>query len=97
MTSFPKPLKFLRPHLAKLKETFASLKEGDNKKLLADIISLLTMTDAPVEDVMPESLKYRLVGSGEDIGTWGHEVRSARKPARSLPVLLDSRRIFFPL
>ena len=97
MTSGPKPLKLLVPHLAKLKETVASLKEGDNKKRLADIISLLTMTDAPVEDGMPESLKYRLVGSGEDLGTWGHEVRRARKPARSLPVLLDSRRIFLPL
>lgn len=73
MTSVPKPLKFLRPHLQTLKETFAKLAEGDNKRLLADIISLLAMTDAPVENVMPESLKYRLVGSDEDIGTWGHE------------------------
>lgn len=74
MTSVPKPLKFLRPHLQTLKETFSNLAEGENKKLLADIISLLAMTDAPVENVMPESLKYRLLGSGEDIGTWGHEV-----------------------
>jgi 26S proteasome regulatory subunit N1 len=74
MTSVPKPLKFLRPHLKTLKETYAKLVEGDNRKLLADIISLLAMTDAPVENVMPESLKYRLVGSDEDIGTWGHEV-----------------------
>mmetsp|Transcript_28416 Transcript_28416/g.45503 ORF Transcript_28416/g.45503 Transcript_28416/m.45503 type:complete len:952 (+) Transcript_28416:188-3043(+) len=73
MTSVPKPLKFLRPHLKTLKETYAKLVEGDNRKLLADIISLLAMTDAPVENVMPESLKYRLVGSDEDIGTWGHE------------------------
>ena len=74
MTSVPKPLKFLRPHLQTLKDTYAKLAEGDNKKLLADIISLLAMTDAPVDNVMPESLKYRLVGSDEDIGTWGHEV-----------------------
>eukprot|EP00740_Mantoniella_antarctica_P001514 CAMPEP_0181360948 /NCGR_PEP_ID=MMETSP1106-20121128/6991_1 /TAXON_ID=81844 /ORGANISM="Mantoniella antarctica, Strain SL-175" /LENGTH=951 /DNA_ID=CAMNT_0023474361 /DNA_START=174 /DNA_END=3029 /DNA_ORIENTATION=- len=73
MTSVPKPLKFLRPHLKTLKETYDKLVEGDNRKLLADIISLLAMTDAPVENVMPESLKYRLVGSDEDIGTWGHE------------------------
>lgn len=73
MTSVPKPLKFLRPHLQTLKDTYAKLAEGDNKKLLADIISLLAMTDAPVDNVMPESLKYRLVGSDEDIGTWGHE------------------------
>lgn len=77
MTSVPKPLKFLRPHLPTLKQTFAKLAEGDNKRLLADIISLLAMTDAPVENVMPESLKYRLVGSDEDIGTWGHEAGPA--------------------
>ena len=75
MTSVPKPLKFLRPHLQTLKDTFAKMKKPEeNKKLLADIISLLAMTDAPVENVMPESLKYRLLGSDEDIGTWGHEV-----------------------
>jgi 26S proteasome regulatory subunit N1 len=55
-------------------------KPAENKKLLADIISLLAMTDAPVENVMPESLKYRLLGSGEDIGTWGHEVRNDAEP-----------------
>jgi 26S proteasome regulatory subunit N1 len=38
------------------------------------------MTDAPVENVMPESLKYRLLGSGEDIGTWGHEVSNDAEP-----------------
>ena len=74
MTSVPKPLKFLRPHLQTLKDTYAKLKPGENKKLLADIISLLAMTDAPIHDAMPESLKYRLLGSNEDIDTWGHEV-----------------------
>mmetsp|Transcript_21359 Transcript_21359/g.53017 ORF Transcript_21359/g.53017 Transcript_21359/m.53017 type:complete len:946 (-) Transcript_21359:182-3019(-) len=75
MTSVPKPLKFLRPHLQTLKDSYDSGKiaEGENKMLLADIISLLAMTNAPVEGVLPESLKYRLVGSNEDIGTWGHE------------------------
>ncbi len=81
MTSVPKPLKFLRPHLQTLKDTFAKMKKpAENKKLLADIISLLAMTDAPVENVMPESLKYRLLGSGEDIGTWGHEVCNDANP-----------------
>ena len=60
MTSVPKPLKFLRPHLQTLKDTYAKLKPGENKKLLADIISLLAMTDAPIDDAMPESLKYRM-------------------------------------
>lgn len=85
MTSVPKPLKFLRPHLQTLKDTFAKMKKpAENKKLLADIISLLAMTDAPVENVMPESLKYRLLGSGEDIGTWGHEVSKDANPNPSL-------------
>ena len=47
------------------------MKKPAEKKLLADIISLLAMTDAPVENVMPESLAlpvglrrgYRNLGS----------------------------------
>ena len=67
-------------------------KPAENKKLLADIISLLAMTDAPVENVMPESLKYRLLGSGEDIGTWGHEV--SNEGTRILPLKPDLARRF---
>ena len=73
MTSVPKPLKFLRPHLQTLKEVFDKFKQGENKLLLADIISLLSMTNAPVAGEIPESLKYRLLGSKEGIGNWGHE------------------------
>lgn len=73
MTSVPKPLKFLRPHLQTLKDVYEKFKPGENKLLLADIISLLSMTNAPVEGEIPESLKYRLLGSKEDIGNWGHE------------------------
>ena len=89
MTSVPKPLKFLRPHLQTLKETFDKLAEGENKKLLADIISLLAMTNGPLEGVMPESLKFRLVGSQEDVGTWGHEVRGARTTTSLFSLHLD--------
>jgi len=73
MTSVPKPLKFLRPHLQTLKELFDKFKPGENKLLLADIISLLSMTNAPVPGEVPESLKYRLLGSKADLGNWGHE------------------------
>ena len=73
MTSVPKPLKFLRPHLQTLKDVYEKLKAGENKLLLADIISLLSMTNASVAGEIPESLKYRLLGSKEDIGNWGHE------------------------
>jgi len=60
MTSVPKPLKFLRPHLQTLKDVYEKLKAGENKLLLADIISLLSMTNVPVAGEIPESLKYRL-------------------------------------
>jgi 26S proteasome regulatory subunit N1 len=45
MTSVPKPLKFLRPHYSHLKETYASWpKTDENKWELADILSVLAMT-----------------------------------------------------
>ena len=79
MTSVPKPLKFLRPCYDTLKETHAACAEGDNKRLLADIVSLLAMTRSNEADVMPESLRYRLLGSKEEIGSFGHEARRAAR------------------
>eukprot|EP00241_Pyramimonas_parkeae_P004255 CAMPEP_0114250514 /NCGR_PEP_ID=MMETSP0058-20121206/14741_1 /TAXON_ID=36894 /ORGANISM="Pyramimonas parkeae, CCMP726" /LENGTH=908 /DNA_ID=CAMNT_0001364181 /DNA_START=49 /DNA_END=2775 /DNA_ORIENTATION=- len=73
MTSVPKPLKFLRPHYDGLKEVFGRWPSGANKTLLADVISLLAMTMSKPSDETPESLKYRLLGSAEEIGSWGHE------------------------
>jgi len=83
MTSVPKPLKFLRPAYDTLKATFEACAEGDNKRLLADIVSLLAMTRSNEPDVMPESLRFRLLGSKEEIGSFGHEVRPAN--ARAVP------------
>lgn len=80
MTSVPKPLKFLRPHYAGLTETYEKCTHAENKKLLADILSLLAMTRQHVAGEVPESLKYRLLGSSEEIGTWGHEVRAMQQP-----------------
>jgi len=77
MTSVPKPLKFLRPKYDTLKATFETCAEGENKRLFADIISLLAMTRPAEKDAMPESLRYRLLGSAEDIGSFGHEARPA--------------------
>ncbi|EPS68329.1 hypothetical protein M569_06441, partial [Genlisea aurea] len=71
MTSVPKPLKFLRPHYATLKEQYEKIVDVDLKKLLADILSVLALTMSPEGE--RESLKYRLLGSGDDIGSWGHE------------------------
>jgi len=76
MTSVPKPLKFLRPHYEALKAVHSACGEGENKRLLADIVSLLAMTRPAEPGVMPESLRYRLLGSSEEeIGCWGHEAR----------------------
>ncbi|XP_076907209.1 26S proteasome non-ATPase regulatory subunit 2 homolog A-like [Bidens hawaiensis] len=71
MTSVPKPLKFLRPHYATLKSYYQTMPDSDVKKLLADILSVLALTMSAEGD--RESLKYRLLGSEGDIGSWGHE------------------------
>jgi 26S proteasome regulatory subunit N1 len=53
MTSVPKPLKFLRPHYDTLMKVYDGMAEGasglagDNRKVLADIMSVLAMTMAP--------------------------------------------------
>ncbi|KMZ67453.1 26S proteasome regulatory subunit N1 [Zostera marina] len=71
MTSVPKPLKFLRPHYGTLKEYFGKMSESVLRKYLADILSVLAMTMSAEGE--RESLKYRLLGSEGDIGSWGHE------------------------
>ncbi|XP_033638428.1 26S proteasome non-ATPase regulatory subunit 2-like [Asterias rubens] len=69
MTSVPKPLKFLRKHYGTIKEVYEKMKRTENKTFCADIISVLGMTMSDNRDC----LNYRLLGSKEDIGTWGHE------------------------
>lgn len=71
MTSVPKPLKFLRSHYGELKATFAGIAAGTNSQSLADILSVLAMT-AGAEGGR-ESLQFRLKGSSEAVGSWGHE------------------------
>ncbi|KAL4620465.1 hypothetical protein ACB092_06G156000 [Castanea dentata] len=71
MTSVPKPLKFLRPHYGTLKAFYETMGGSDLKKYLADILSVLALTMSAEGE--RESLKYRLEGSGGDIGSWGHE------------------------
>ncbi|OAY34004.1 hypothetical protein MANES_13G142400v8 [Manihot esculenta] len=71
MTSVPKPLKFLRPHYETLKSYYATMLDSDLKKHLADILSVLALTMSAEGE--RESLKYRLLGSEGDIGSWGHE------------------------
>nr|XP_023901397.1 26S proteasome non-ATPase regulatory subunit 2 homolog A [Quercus suber]POE49616.1 26s proteasome non-atpase regulatory subunit 2 like a [Quercus suber] len=71
MTSVPKPLKFLRPHYGTLKAFYETMGNSELKKYLADILSVLALTMSAEGE--RESLKYRLEGSGGDIGSWGHE------------------------
>lgn len=71
MTSVPKPLKFLRPHYGILKAYYETMPESELKKYLADILSVLALTMSAEGE--RESLKYRLLGSEGDIGSWGHE------------------------
>jgi len=71
MTSVPKPLKFLGPHYEKLKTYFDSQPASQNKSLLSDILAVLGMTFG--KEGEGETLKYKLQGSLEDIGSWGHE------------------------
>ncbi|XP_038998543.1 26S proteasome non-ATPase regulatory subunit 2 homolog A-like [Hibiscus syriacus] len=71
MTSVPKPLKFLRPHYETLKSFYETMPNSDLKKYLADILSVLALTMSAEGE--RESLKYRLLGSEGDIGSWGHE------------------------
>ena len=44
MTAVPKPLKFLRPHYEALEKAYASWPAGENKRSLADMMSVLGMT-----------------------------------------------------
>ncbi|XP_038684206.1 26S proteasome non-ATPase regulatory subunit 2 homolog A [Tripterygium wilfordii] len=71
MTSVPKPLKFLRPHFSTLKAYYEQMSDSSLKKFLADILSVLALTMSAEGE--RESLKYRLLGSEGDIGSWGHE------------------------
>ena len=72
MTAVPKPLKFLRPHYDKLCEAYDRWPAGEEKDSLADALSVLGMTYSDDED-RRDTLKYRLLAPGMDIGSWGHE------------------------
>ncbi|ESQ50440.1 hypothetical protein EUTSA_v10001903mg [Eutrema salsugineum] len=71
MTSVPKPLKFLRPHYGTLKAFHETMADSELKKYLSDILSVLALTMSAEGE--RESLRYRLIGTEGDIGSWGHE------------------------
>lgn len=73
MTSVPKPLKFLSPHIDALKTRCEQLPTGsENQQLLADIVSVLCTTVGAKEGVR-DALKFRLLGSKGTLDLWGHE------------------------
>lgn len=71
MTAVPKPLKFLRPHYETMTKLYDEWPEGDDKKSLADVLSVIAMTYS--DEDRQDTLKYRLLAPTEDIGSWGHE------------------------
>ena len=71
MTSVPKPLKFLRPHYAAIKEAHTTVPEGC-KTALADVISVLATVGSESAESR-ECLAFNLIGTGGDPGDWGHE------------------------
>lgn len=72
MTSVPKPLKFLRQHYTGLKATLEGMPaDNPNRAALADVLSVLAMNSGA--EGARESLRFRLAGSNESVGAWGHE------------------------
>lgn len=73
MSAVPKPLKFLVPHVDTLKAAFDAMAPGAaNRAALADILSVLASTVAGKEGERL-GLKYKLAGSLDNLGQWGHE------------------------
>ncbi|WFD34708.1 proteasome regulatory particle base subunit [Malassezia cuniculi] len=77
MTAVPKPLKFLRPHFASLKEVYGQWPDSSaDKALFAEILSVLAMTYS--DNGQRETLHFRLAAEKlatrpEAPGIWGHE------------------------
>ena len=70
-------------------QIFGTWPAGENRVLLADVISLLAMTMSTPTDAIPESLKYRLLGTPESLGQFGHEY--VRNLAGEIGYALDCR------
>jgi len=73
MSQVPKPLKFLMPLYDEIKELFDK-STGAYKKNLADLMSVLSMTNGKPE--LREVLKYRLLTDSSTVVSfedWGHE------------------------
>lgn len=68
MTAIPKPLVFLQPHYALLKEAYDRWDQPQLKSKFADVLSLLGSSNEKMA-----ALKYRLLSSEPGVVEWGHE------------------------
>ncbi|KRW98942.1 Armadillo-type fold [Pseudocohnilembus persalinus] len=71
MTSIPKPFKFLKDHYTSLVTKYESTQPSYYKKLLADFLSVLSMTMA--EPGQQKSLQFLKAGTMKDYKKWGFE------------------------
>ena len=71
MTSIPKPLKFVRPLFPVIEKAAHETTDDTNRRGMYDLLSLIAMTLVlPVEH---QCLKYKLLGTHNDLASWGHE------------------------
>jgi 26S proteasome regulatory subunit N1 len=71
MTSIPKPLKFMIPHYAAIKEFYTKLDINNKFKLvLADLLAILVIVTPNATET---SLFYVMLGTKTDITSWGQE------------------------
>lgn len=59
----------MRPHFDTMKEIYEKITDAHTKELSADVVSVLAMTMSDGRDC----LKYRLLGTKNEIANWGHE------------------------
>lgn len=68
MTSVPKPLKYMLPHIPAMKDVYKKITDEETRNFCADVVSVLMM----VGDEQNGVLNYRLLGAQSDnIGDWG--------------------------
>lgn len=64
MTSVPKPLKYLAPYYLQIKEGYKKIKDVNVKKLYADVVSVLAMSQPEdLNSKIFDCLKYCLLGN----------------------------------
>lgn len=70
MTSVPKPFKFIKPHYEALASFYDGMRANNFKRLLADFLSVLSMTMADQGSKL--SLIFLMEGTKKDFVSWGH-------------------------